>query len=178
MNILLDNSRYQEICKYICIQSKQNWKQWKKRFTLYQIFQTNWKVFHHNSNLVANLFCSHPNSNKEIVTEFCICHSSCAVMAYAKFFEVASYKRLEVQQYESANKLGLLVQKLHFTNTFIDLTTGEINKSVSEMESFRTVFRIISSCSYGEMVRTGWIHKLFGLMSEYEYRLWKSWLSD
>ena len=93
-------------------------------------------------------------------------------------FEVASYKGLEVQQYESANKLGLLVQKLHFTNTFIDLTTGEINKSVNEMESFRTVFRIISSCSYGEMVRTGWIHKLFGLMSEYEYRLWKSWLLD
>ena len=41
--------------------------------------------FHHNSNLMEILFCSHPSCNEVIAMKFCTGHDSCAVVGCAKF---------------------------------------------------------------------------------------------
>ena len=42
-------------------------------------------IFHHNSNSTKISFGCHSNSYQVIITKFCTCHDSCAVMACAKF---------------------------------------------------------------------------------------------
>ena len=44
------------------------------------------QFFHHNSNVMAISFCSHPNTNKLIATIFGTWHDSRAVVACANFY--------------------------------------------------------------------------------------------
>ena len=44
------------------------------------------RFFHHTSNSIKALFCSHPNSSKETTTtKFCTWHNGCTVVELTKF---------------------------------------------------------------------------------------------
>ena len=44
------------------------------------------KYFHHNSNMMEISFCIHPNSKRQIATNVCTWHGSCAVVSCADIF--------------------------------------------------------------------------------------------